>query len=146
MSNNLLEWITKPEQRLKPTDLPFLDKQMTSLMESSEEIEKLVFKHPLSVILLKFADFKMEFVMVSTEESDALVSIASRADDWYTAYGVRAYSLKQTYDKLSFFATPLDSGSYSPTDKPLPDFNEAWSWEVPLSLTQLGVEKKTIVS
>lgn len=146
MAKPLSDWLKASEDRLKPTDLTFLDKQLTSLMEVDEEIEKRIFTHPLSVVLVKFANYRIEFVLVPTDDLDALVAIASRADDWYEAYGVRAYSIKQAYDHLSFFATPLESTSYAPTDLPIPEYVDSWSWDVPLSMNQLEVKKIKITT
>lgn len=143
--SNLKDWIVKPEKRLKPTDLVFLDKQLISLMEASEAVEALVFKYPLSVILVKFADLKVQFVLVDTQSQNTLLSLVGRLDDWYEAYGIRAYSLKQAYDKQGFLIAPMDSSHYVRTEHVIPDYNEQWYWDVPLSLNQLPVEIKDIV-
>ena len=142
--SNLKDWLEKPEKRLKPTDLAFLDKQLISLMEASEDIEQRVFKYPLSVILIKFSDLKVQFVLVDTQSQSTLLSLAGRLDDWYEAYGIRAYGLKQAYNKEGFLIAPMDSSHYVRTGIPIPNYNEQWYWDVPLSLNQLPIEIKDV--
>jgi hypothetical protein len=137
---NLLEWIKKPETRLKPTDLAFLDKQMVGLMEASTYIESMVFNNPLSVILVKFSDYQIQCAMINTEEADTLTALASRLENWYDAYGIRAYSIKQAYDKQGFLVSAIDGSTYAPTTLPVPEYSEIWQWDVPLSMNQLPIE------
>lgn len=142
---NLSEWITQPETRLKPTDLPFLDKQLVGMMEASTFVESMVFKYPLLVILVKFSDYKVQCALVNTEEADTLTSIASRLEDWYDAYGIRAYSIKQAYDKQGFLVSAIDGSTYAPTTLPIPEYSEVWQWDVPLSMNQLPIEMLEVI-
>lgn len=139
-NTNLLEWVTKPEGRLKPLDLKYLDKHISHLLESSNEVEASVFNHPLSIVLVKFADGEVQCVQVDTKTPDNFTSVAASLDDWYAQYGIRAYSVKQTYDKRSFLVEPLESDQYVAIENNLPMIENHWSWKVPLSLYQMQVE------
>ena len=140
MTTSLLNWVIAPEARLKPLDLPYLDKHIRSILESSSDVESSVFEHPLSVVLVKFSDGKVQCVQVDTASPDDFTTVASMVDDWYAKYGVRAYSIKQAYDKRRYLVAPLESEQYITIEHTLPDIVNHWAWDVPLPLYQLQIE------
>lgn len=138
--NTLKEWVEENETRLKPLDLDFMHRQMSVLLESEERIERFAFDHPLAVVLVKLADYHVKLALVDTQNPDILQAISGRLDAWYEAYGIVAYSLKQAYDKQSVLVAPIDGTLHTPTDDPIPEWEDHWDVKVPLSMSQLQVE------
>lgn len=142
--HGLIGWVYDVDQRFKPLDLKFFDKQMDALLEADLTLETLTQEHPLMTAFVKIADRMIQVVFVDTTDTHALERLKTEVQGWFDTEGIRTYSIKRRYDQTGFIVTPLeDLGDFTPQSGTLPPALGQLMYDIPLSMSHLEVEAVT---